>query len=260
MKVVALKASPEVLDVLRRSAIDNDGLTLPNKLESADYKAVDKFLKMAGAKWNRSAKRHLFQDGAKDKINELLGTGRVIDEKKTFNAFYTPRIVAITMANYADVRSGMSILEPSVGSGRLLEPFLSNVYFMRSAPQITGIEINSDVANTQMDNGYNVIVGDFLTMTPGELGLYDRILMNPPFAANQDMKHVLHAFNFLKPGGRLMAIMSKAYTFGEVKIRKEFREFFKCNCGEIIMELDEGTFKESGTNIATLMVRIDKNN
>jgi hypothetical protein len=74
------------------------------------------------------------------------------------------------------------------------------------------------------------------------------------------MKHVLHAFDFLKPGGRLMAIISKAYTFGEMKIRKQFREFFKCNRGEVIMELEEGTFKESGTNIAALMVRLDKTN
>jgi 16S rRNA G1207 methylase RsmC len=38
------------------------------------------------------------------------------------------------------------------------------------------------------------------------IGTYDRILMNPPFANGADIKHILHAIELLKPGGRLVAI------------------------------------------------------
>lgn len=55
---------------------------------------------------------------------------------------------------------------------------------------------------------------DFLTITPDKWGRqYDAIVMNPPFERLQDIDHVRHAFRFLKPGGRLVAIMSAGSFF-----------------------------------------------
>ena len=48
-------------------------------------------------------------------------------------------------------------------------------------------------------------------------GEYDRIVMNPPFEAGQDIDHVRHAFQFLKDGGRLVSIMSPSPFFREDK-------------------------------------------
>jgi 16S rRNA G1207 methylase RsmC len=39
--------------------------------------------------------------------------------------------------------------------------------------------------------------------------------MNPPFEHGQDAKHVKHAFDFLKPGGRLVAIMANGAQFAK---------------------------------------------
>ncbi|MBV0881613.1 hypothetical protein KTQ42_20235 [Noviherbaspirillum sp. L7-7A] len=41
----------------------------------------------------------------------------------------------------------------------------------------------------------------------------DRILMNPLFARQADIDHVLHAWSMLKEGGRLVAIMAASVTF-----------------------------------------------
>ena len=40
----------------------------------------------------------------------------------------------------------------------------------------------------------------------GELGTFDRIVMNPPFDHGADIRHIEHARGKLKPGGRLVAI------------------------------------------------------
>ena len=39
---------------------------------------------------------------------------------------------------------------------------------------------------------------------------YDRIIANPPFTKNQDIDHVMQMWNFLKPGGRIVSIMSNS--------------------------------------------------
>ena len=55
--------------------------------------------------------------------------------------------------------------------------------------------------------GYrNVVPGDFMKYLDyvgpeHNNAIYDRILMNPPFEHGQDVDHVEHAFNLLKPGG-----------------------------------------------------------
>src|SRR4051812_7333314 len=99
--------------------------------------------------------------------------------------------------------------------------------------------------------GFKTIAGDFLALEPEEK--YDRVVMNPPFTNDQDIDHVLHAYKFLKPGGKLVAIMAKGFTFGENRKRSGFRDLLKQH-GRIVMDLPAGTFKESGTMVETVVV------
>lgn len=50
MKPTVLTASNEVMDVLRRSTVDDEGLVLPGQLDRKDYVNVNKFLETSGAK------------------------------------------------------------------------------------------------------------------------------------------------------------------------------------------------------------------
>jgi 16S rRNA G1207 methylase RsmC len=81
--------------------------------------------------------------------------------------------------------------------------------------------------------------------------------MNPPFSKGQDIQHVTHALGFLKPGGRLVAIMGAGVTFRQDKRATEFRELVQA-MGGTIARLPEGSFKSSGTMVNTVIVVIDK--
>jgi 16S rRNA G1207 methylase RsmC len=68
---------------------------------------------------------------------------------------------------------------------------------------------------------------DFLTFSPDVTGLYDRVVMNPPFDRERDIDHVLHALKFLKEDGFLTAIVSAGTEFRETKKATAFREHMK---------------------------------
>jgi type I restriction-modification system DNA methylase subunit len=79
--------------------------------------------------------------------------------------------------------------------------------------------------------------------------------MNPPFAKQADIKHILHAFKCLKPGGKLVAIMSNGVMFRENKASSDFRDFVASRGGSIT-DLPEGSFKASGTGVNTCVAVI----
>ncbi len=227
--------------------MDDTGLTLPGTLSRDAYTAVNKFLELAGAKWNRKAKRHEFQREAKAKIERLFEEGGLIDEKKHFQAFYTPRDVAVDLVTVAGVIPGMMCMEPSAGEGVLAEA-------MREAGgEVVCIELNPESAEKVRAKGFETVAADFLTVESE--AKYDRVVMNPPFTRDQDIDHVLHALRFLKPGGKVVAIVGKGFTFGENKKRAGFRQTFS-DCGVIVKELPSGTFKDSGTMVATLVIEL----
>jgi predicted RNA methylase len=243
-----LAASPEVLDVLSRSNIDDEGLTLPpEQLPPDQYAAVNKFLELAGAKWHKGKKRHLFKAGAREKIDGLLSSGQILDEKKHFQAFYTPQEVAHDLVRIAGVQPDMDCLEPSAGDGVIATAL------REAGARVTCIELNPDAAEKLRARGFDPAVKDFLSVEP--VAAYDRVVMNPPFTNNQDIDHVLHAFEFLKPGGKLVAIMGKGFLFGEQRKRAEFRQFLESH-GKVVQDLPRGTFQESGTMVETVVVEL----
>ena len=90
----------------------------------------------------------------------------------------------------------------------------------------------------------------------GPKGLFDRIVMNPPFADQQDIRHVMHAATFLKPGGRLVAIMSAGVAFRDDRLSRAFRALLG-ERGGAIESLPEGAFQASGTGVRAVLVTIE---
>jgi len=91
--------------------------------------------------------------------------------------------------------------------------------------------------------------------------LYDRIIMNPPFSNSQDIEHVQHAYDLLKPNGKLVAIMGEGAFFRSDKKATEFREWLD-KVGGTSEKLPEGTFTDKSlmatTGVNARMVIIDK--
>jgi len=116
------KITEQVRDVLVRSSIDATSVKLPPEhLDRALYVAVDKVLKAAGGKWDRKAGAHLFDRDPREALGLAIETGEATNLKQQFQAFYTPAPLAARMAELADVKPGMLVLEPSAGMGALAE-------------------------------------------------------------------------------------------------------------------------------------------
>ena len=90
---------------------------------------------------------------------------------------------------------------------------------------------------------------------------YDRIIMNPPFSKGRDIQHVRHAYELLRPGGRLVAIMGEGAFFHGNKAAEDFRTWLD-DLGATSERLPDGSFMDPSlpvnTSVAARMVVIDK--
>ncbi len=240
--------TPEVLSLLERSTSTSDSVTLPpGRLDPKLYAAVNKALEAAGGKWSKKHQHHAFITDPREALGLALETGKVIDhahnKKKAHQAFYTPPELAGRVVEMAGV-SGRTVLEPSAGEGSL-------ALACRRASAASVWCIDNDYHSTEKlaNIGFGVSFADFLDMSPGPTG-YERIVMNPPFTRDQDVKHVAHALKFLAPGGRLVAIMADAKT------RPSFRALIS-GLDHEIEPVPAGAFRSSGTNIATIILTVN---
>jgi phospholipid N-methyltransferase len=166
--------------------------------------------------------------------------------------FPTPQELAERAIELADIQPGMRVLEPSAGTGCLLNPMFNadatGALFdpdnSRPVGLLVAVEINPSLAK-RLRTTYacaNVIEGDFLECN-GDLGTFDRIVMNPPFENGSDIRHIMHALHMLRPGGRLVAICANGPRQQE-KLQP-LATFWE--------PLPAGTFAEQGTNVNTVL-------
>jgi protein-L-isoaspartate O-methyltransferase len=246
-----MRVSSDVLTVLDRAETDGPRLFLTGTLDRKLYLDTAKVLEAAGGKWNRKAKAHMFDGDAADAIEAVILTGEVISAKQQFGYFPTPTSVVAQLIELADLTPGMTVLEPSAGQGAIAGPIAA------LGCTVDCIEVQDANASAIFDAGYAniVLVRDFLTTEPGTG--YDRVVMNPPFARQDDIRHVLHAHRFLKPGGLLVAVMSNGITFRDTPLTRQFRALVDAEGGSL-HPLPEGTFKESGTGVNTVIALLPK--
>lgn len=249
-----MQISTDVLAVLSSAILDGSYLKLVGQLDRKLYTDTNKVLEAAGGKWNRKAGAHIFDGDASETIEPILLTGEYRRTKQDFGQFDTPKSLARQVAELAGIGPGMTVLEPSAGVGRLVQAAID-----KGASTIFAYEIDQARIDAlwKFAGTPTVIVGhtDFLAIDPTPV--YDRVLMNPPFAKQADIEHVLYAFKFLKPGGRLVAIMSNGAQFRQDKKAAGFRGFVAEHDG-YFLPVDHGAFKESGTMVQTCIVVIDK--
>jgi len=190
------------------------------------------------------------QPAKPDKVKELERS-MVGRPKDGLDFFPTPATVAQTMTETADIREGLSVLEPSAGMGHIAEVIRDSGV----SPDV--IEMSSSRRELLELKGFNVVGNDFLDFE----GEYDRIVMNPPFSDRRDIEHVRHAYKLLKPGGRLVAIMGEGSFFGSDKKATAFRDWLE-ELNGTSEKLEEGTFLDKSlpvnTGVAARMVVIDK--
>lgn len=247
-----MQVATDILAVLSRAEINGNGLKIAEQLDRSMYQRTNKVLEAAGARWNRKAQAHLFDGDAFTRIDQIILTGQVEVPKDEFNFFPTPPAVVRRLMEVAGVRPGMKVLEPEAGRG--------DIAF--ACVDAGGIVDCYELMQTNFDflvssgRCNSVRHKDFLTVAPEPI--YDRIVMNPPFLKQADIKHVQHALGFLKPDGLLASVMSTGVTFRDNKLTQEFRDLIRARGGDI-EALPEGAFKASGTMVNTIIATIPGN-
>lgn len=171
----------------------------------------------------------------------------------------------------------LTILEPSAGTGNLARRCFSKPIVPdgdyewqidqarehnakhRFDNQVDCIEIQPHLVEALRKEGIyrRVYNADFLTLKPETTGLYDRVVMNPPFDRERDIDHVIHALDFLKPDGQLVAIMSAGTEFRETRKSIAFRALMK-KMNANFYELPARSFSSVGTNVNTIYVTVWK--
>jgi len=106
--------------------------------------------------------------------------------------FYpTPEWVIEQMIFDLDL-SGKIVLEPSAGSGAILDKL--NQYNARTL----ACEKNKDLASIAANKANEFVGSDFFNVTSQDISHIDFMIMNPPFSNGE--KHIIHAFD-IAPGG-----------------------------------------------------------
>ena len=138
------------------------------------------------------------REAAKDARSAALELRTALKAGVTYTSapqlFPTPPAIARRMAAAAGAAPGHRVLEPSAGTGRLLQA-------LPPGCDVVAVEVAPALARQ-----IGARCADFLSLTPADLGTFDRIVMNPPFGNAQDVRHILHARQFLAPGGVLVAL------------------------------------------------------
>lgn len=167
--------------------------------------------------------------------------------------FATPEPVGYKMVQWAGLKDGDRVLEPSAGHGaisRFFSPTTENTIIEPSGRLAPQAQMNTE--NAKLING----VFEDLHIS----NKYDAITMNPPFGTGGKtaVEHVAKAFKHLRNGGRVIAIIPRG-----AMADKRFDAWYESDdakdahmVGEVL--LPGVTFERAGTKVATRIVIIDK--
>lgn len=243
------KAVPDdVQAVLRDAVVEGTELKLSKQLDPKLYQRVMAFLKEIGGKWNRSKQVHVFDRQVAD-IIELASSGEKVQTDRSFEFFPTPVELVEKMLARVELQPGELVLEPQAGLAGIAAHAAKAV----GQDHVHCIELNPRHAEWLREQGYKVQEADFLSVTPTPI--YDVVLMNPPFAAMADARHVLHALRFLKPNGRLSGVTSTHWAHASTREALAFREHLE-SLNARVEDIPAGMFKAAGTNVPTKLITI----
>lgn len=174
-----------------------------------------------------------------DRISGRHENGTAPRAVSAHGLFQTPPELAERLVAAAGIQPGDRVLEPSAGLGRLLDAL---------APyrpgEVVAVEMSPDCARElYRREGVRLLQRDFLSVSPGELGAFDAVVMNPPFHMRADVHHIQHAMKFLRPGGRLAALCMDTHH----------REVLR---GSGLWERIPGAFKAAGTSVSVILLTL----
>lgn len=222
-------------------------------LTDAEYDRVKPVIEFLNGHWSERLHRFVFRTDVSRELAVLLETGIETSEKYEYQErtqFYpTPVSVAKRTVDLCDIKHGMRVLEPSAGQGRLVDQIMTKC-------EIVCVEPMPENSSVLRRKGYRTVEAFFEDFAV-DCGMFDRIVMNPPFSMQRDALHVMLAYDLLRKGGILTAIVSENSLHYNTEISDIFRSFL-CETNAEIFPIPFSAFEESGTMIDTVIIRIVK--
>ncbi|MCC7316591.1 MAG: strawberry notch family protein [Planctomycetes bacterium] len=181
-----------------------------------------------------------------------------------FQQFSTPPAEALLVVKAAGVCEGMTVLEPSAGTGNIA------VLARLAGAEVDTNEISERRLRLLISQGFAPTAFDAERLDnllwPGKF--YDAVVMNPPFSATGGRvrahstefgaRHVEQSLLRLQPGGRLVAVVGRGMALDRPKFREwwsniETRYRVRANVG-----IDGKAYGKFGTTFDNQIIVIDR--
>jgi type I restriction enzyme M protein len=210
---------------------------------------------------------------------------------KKAGEFYTPADVVRTMVEIVDPKPGMSVYDPTAGSGGMLIQSRDYIRDNGGDPQNLTLAGQESIGTTWSICRMNMILHDIPSADirqedtlskpqhrdgAGELTRYDRVLANPPFSQNYnakaaefpgrfhvfmpekgkkaDLMFVQHMLAVLKSNGRMATVMPHGVLFRGGEEKEARKLFIERGWLDAVIGLPSGLFYGTGIPACILVM------
>ena len=229
---------------------------LPNvAIDRSLYLQLKRLMQSNGAKW-KGGKVGGFVCPDAGEVLTRLQDGDLSDRKKTFQFFATPIELGEAIAgDLGMITPDMRILEPSAGQGTLIIA-IRNRFGSDICPDYCELLPEHRSYLAAHFSGCHCVGDDFM-QAEGLEGRYDRIVANPPFTRNQDIRHIRRMYDCLNPTGRMVTLCSPHFEFANDRESRDFRDWLYSVHAHVRL-VPKGMFRNSGTDIEARKIVIYK--
>ena len=156
---------------------------------------------------------------------------------------------------------GLTILEPSAGSGTLLDWMVEHIetvdrhhYGRPKSKLMYACEVDPELKALLHGKDYKVIADDFLAYHGDHQ--FDLVVMNPPFSRGDE--HVIHAYATVAPGGHVVALINSESVWNPYSETRQLLAKLIADHGTV-EDLGQ-VFKEAQrkTNVEVSLIRLQK--
>ena len=213
-----------VEEILKHCTLEDNVLKLPQvQFNKKSYAEAKKWIEEAGGSWQGGKVQGFIFPFNPERVFSILNEGKRCNLAQDFQFFETPSDVADWLVMLAGgIHEHDKVLEPSAGRGALVRAI------HRGSPDVVVDCYEMMPENKELLSGLggiNMIGDDFTKSTIGKK--YTKIIANPPFSGNQDIRHVRMMYDMLEQGGTLASITSAHWEFAEEKTCRDFRKWLE---------------------------------
>ena len=236
-----------------------------------EYDRLRWVMESYGGRWNERCKGFKFNDFDDEKLKSIkadlsVGFVNLSEEKRTRekDAFFpTPVKVVDKMIRTANLKPDSIMLESSAGTGRILDEAKKVI---NSVDNFVVIEMNSERQRILRDKGYKVdFNGTFEdslkdSETLKKIKNCDKVVINPPFKNDSDVKHLLISYMFCADNADVVSILQENSLYYDRQIHRVFKEFLSLIGKDAyeVVSLPAGSFKDELTTVDTVIFHIKK--